>query len=139
MKIQEIIKKRRCGRTRINYVNELYGDINELLKLNGLSPEKESLIEIGYKQAKQIVVSLLNYGVAYKEEFMSTQLANEYADFLFEDLDELQSKCFTNGEWNKYYDTNGFGFNNLTNATFDGGVLVTTNDLHFCFWIEEED
>ena len=139
MKIQEIINKRRYGRIRINYVNELYSDINELLKLNGLLPEKENLIEIEYKQAKQIVVSLLNYGVAYKEEFMSIELANKYANFLFEDLDEINNKCFTNGEWNKYYETNDFGFNNLTESTFDGGVLVTTNNLHFCFWIEEED
>jgi hypothetical protein len=127
MKISEIINRRRYGRTRINYINELFNDINELLKINGLFPEKENLIEIEYNQAKQIVISLLNYGVAYKEEFMSTQLANEYANFLFEDLDETKYKCFTNGQWNKYYETNGFGFNNLTDATFDGGVLVTTN------------
>jgi len=139
MKIQEIINKRRYGRTRINYTNELYNDINELLKLNGLLPEKENLIEIDYTQAKQIVISLLNYGVAYKEAFMSTELAKEYTNFLFEDLEEVNSKCFTNGEWNKYYETNGFGWNSLTKSTFDGGVLVTTDNLHFCFWIEGED
>jgi len=139
MKIQEIINKRRYGRTRINYTNERFSDVDELLKINGLLPEKENLIEIDYSQAKLIVESLLNYGVAYKEEFMSTELAKEYTTFLFEDLKEVNSKCFTNGEWNKYHGTNGFGWNSLTKSTFDGGVLVTTDTLHFCFWIEEEN
>lgn len=139
MNIPEIIKKRRYGRTRINYSNELYSNLNELLKLNGLFPEKDDLYKIDYKQAKNIVNSLLNYGVAYKEEFMSIQDAEEYTNYLFQYLDEEDCECFTNGEWDKYYKSNGFGFNNMTDSTLDGGVIVTSNDLHFCFWIEEED
>lgn len=139
MNIQEIIHKRRYGRTRINYSNELYENLNELLILNGLKAEQEGLIQINFKQAMKIVSSLLNYGVAYKEEYMSIETAEKYTKHLFEGFNEQNCKCFTNGEWDKYYESDGFGFHGLTDSTIDGGVLISSKDLHFCFWIEEED
>lgn len=139
MNITEIINKRRYGRIRINYTNELYKDLNELLRLNGLQTENEGLIEIDLKHAKKIVSILLNFGLAYKEEFMPLEVAESYSNYLFAGFDDKHCKCYTNGEWDKFHESNEFGFYNLTDATIDAGVLVSSNDLHFCFWIEEED
>lgn len=139
MKIPEIIYRRRYGRTRINFSNEWYDDLNELLVLNGLIPEKERLKNIEYSQAKNIVTFLLNRGVAYDEEFMPLEDAEKYTNYLFEDLAKDNCDCYTNGEWDKYRESNGFSWNNMTESTFDGGVLITSKYLHLCFWIEEED
>ncbi|MFT4761458.1 MAG: hypothetical protein ACI9XO_003658 [Paraglaciecola sp.] len=139
MRVSEILNRRRYGRTRINYINEWYGDLNELLALNGLVAEKERLKKVEFSQAMNIVTFLLNRGVAYDEEFMPLKDAAKYTKFLFEDLIADKCECYTNGDWDKYNETNGFGFHNMTESTFDGGVLVTSQYLHFCFWIEEED
>jgi hypothetical protein len=113
--------------------------MNELLKLNGLAPNKENLIRIEYQQAKKIVRSLLNFGVAYDEEYMPIQDAEEYTNYLFQNFVEENCECFANGEWDRYHESNGFGWNSMTESTFDGGVIITSSNLHFCFWIEEED
>ena len=102
MKIPEIINRLRYGRTRINYINEWYEDLNELLLVNGLIPKKERLHKIKSTHAKKIVAFLLNRGVAYDEEFMPLEDVEKYTTFLFEDLLEDNCECFANGDWDKY-------------------------------------
>ncbi|MEO1419220.1 MAG: hypothetical protein AAFW00_28460 [Bacteroidota bacterium] len=140
MNIQEIIKRRSYGRTRIHYSNELIYDLDDLLKLNGLLPNKDDLLPIEFQKVKKIVSTLLNKGLAYPEEYMPIHEANEYSEYLLQGFKEMECQCFCNGAWDEYHKpSNGFGWNHMTNSTFDAGVIITSNDLHFCFWVEEED
>ena len=126
-------------RTRINYCSEYVYGLKELLGLFGLIQEEERLQEVTYSHAKNILRSLLNRGIAYNEEFMTLEQAENYTNYLLEDFAENNCKCFSNGEWDKYRKTNHFGYNSMTKCTFDGGLIVTSTSYHFCFWVEEED
>ena len=139
MTIPEIIKKKGSARTRINYQDGWYKELNQLLKLNDLFPEKESLIEITLKEAKEIVRILLQKRIAFSVEMMSFKEASEYTNLLFSGINETECRCFTNGRWMDYKQSCSFGFNAFTDSTFDGGVLISSRDTNFCFWIEEED
>ncbi len=50
-----------------------------------------------------------------------------------------QARFFSNGHWHEYARSNAFGWNGISQATFDGGVIGMNDEVAFIVWVEEED
>lgn len=50
-----------------------------------------------------------------------------------------QAQFFSNGRWHEYTRSNGFGWNGISDATFDAGVIGLNGQVAFIAWVEEED
>ncbi len=139
MTIPDIIIARNCGLVRITYSGD---SVN--IKANhypefGLKGGFKDLLEIDFDKAKSIVAALLYKDLAYNSERMSLERAESYTEFLFDPFSEKDCLCYTNGNWNEYHDSTSGIWTPMTEATFDGGVIISSLGLSLCFWVEDED
>lgn len=49
------------------------------------------------------------------------------------------ARFFSNGRWQEYLRTNPFGWNGISDATFDAGLIGLNSEVAFIGWVEEED
>jgi hypothetical protein len=67
----------------------------------------------------------------------AAQLAAEFIESQLPD-----TRFFVNADWTAYfYDakSTGFSWANLTDATFDAGVVAISDRFASCVWAEDED
>ncbi len=66
------------------------------------------------------------------------QLAHEFVA-----SHETEAKFLINADWSEYFAPRqgpyGFGWNNLTESTFDAGVVAVGQRYASCVWVEDED
>lgn len=59
---------------------------------------------------------------------------------LVDTCSENDTKYYTNGSWIDYFDNSGhFSWNSLTDATFDGGVILVNSNYSVAIWAQAED
>lgn len=100
----------------------------------------EKWLEIKRPDAERLLTSILHKDMAYNYECMEISLARAAARSFFDQFAPT-AKFFTNAEWRTgsggLVEVNSW--NNITDATFDAGI-VALDDLNIgIVWIEDED
>ncbi len=139
MNIAKIIAKRNCGQVRLNYCTNYDYSLDELLTGFDLKANQAALTEINAKEAVDIITALLWKGLAYNSEIMPLAEAQGYANELVESFAQIGNRFFTNAEWQKYHEASAFSYHSFTDATIDGGIMVTNANSAMVFWVEDED
>lgn len=89
--------------------------------------------------AVAILTQLLHKDMAYGSEIMPIEDARNLASN-FISLFDPESKYYSNSTWNKNeYGKNISGWNPLTEATFDSGIIVVDKNKIGIAWFEDED
>jgi hypothetical protein len=102
--------------------------------------DKRLFHEIDNKDAAvAILAHLLHKDMAYGSEIMPIENANKLATSFVAAFDE-GSQYYSNSIWNKNeYRENISGFNPVTEATFDSGIIVVDKNKIGIAWCEEEE
>ncbi|MFN8666869.1 MAG: hypothetical protein U0164_06650 [Gemmatimonadaceae bacterium] len=112
----------------------------------GLRPLGDGWLEISDTDAEVIATGVLHRDLAYGAEIMPLAQAAELASDLFA-LVPLPMTCFTNGEWADALgdaDDAGealesVGFDPISDATLDAGVVCVGEEVTLLLWVEDED
>lgn len=136
----ELIYNRHVGFVRFacvsNYPNY---DFKETLIRLGLFPKPDNLTEINKAQAEVSVAVLMWRDLAYNDESMHLDEANKIAREFVEFYATKDSKFYSNGDWHLYHQEESSQWSPMTDATFDGGVVIVSPSTAICFWVEDED
>lgn len=127
----------RCSSMRV------WGAVNvgPVFSAFGLHSKPDVLLEVTAEKAQLILAAILSRDLAYKSEAMSRSRADELAQE-FISTQEPRAKFFSNADWSQYFDRprpSSFTWDNLTESTFDAGVLAIGEQLASCVWVEDED
>jgi hypothetical protein len=134
---EEIAAARRCGKVRCGIRSEPAASVIELAGAFGLMPDADYYREIDRKMARLVLARLIGRDMAYDKEVVPSGLAKELASRFIAQFDPA-ARYFTNGEWHRP-DAGSLGWEAVTSATFDGGVLVLAASSSGCLWVEDED
>lgn len=107
----------------------------------GLKPIGDSWREIDRERAILILQSLLERDLAYNSDVDSASIAEEWSRQFVQEFSD-GSRFFTNGEWHEGNPTNGKPVGvwaQVTESTFDAGILVLHDHRVGVFWLEDED
>lgn len=142
MWMRDIALERDAGMIHCASVN-LWGvpSLAQVLMMLGLPEKPEALEEVSGEKARAILEAVLAHDMAYKSEAMPRNRAAQLAsEFIESQLPE--TRFFVNADWTVYfYDakSKGFSWTNLTDATFDAGVVAISDRFASCIWAEDED
>lgn len=107
----------------------------------GLPEKSEALEDVSSDKAQNVLEAVLARNMAYKYDAMPRDRAAQLAkEFIESQLPN--TRFFVNGDWTIYLDGSQsavFSWNNLTDATFDAGVVAVSDQLAMCIWVEDED
>lgn len=143
MAVTEMVQARKCG--CINF-HAIYGypvDLNRVLLMCYLKPEADKLLEIGRKDAIEVLTGWLHCDAAYGKELMTLDFARELAEKFVREFADETSRFFTNGRCENGKPPQQH-WHPFTESVFDGGVLIesgkgTFTPQHICIWFEDED
>jgi hypothetical protein len=113
--------------------------MQHLLKSMSLAPEPEGLKEIDTSTAEKIIEAILWKDLAYGAEIMPKEQASKYALWFVEQYSSQECKLYTNGDWVNYHQKSSNGWHPLTDATFDGGIIIVHPQYAICIWVQDED
>jgi hypothetical protein len=139
MKLKELVTLRRAGILRIQVQRNYDYDLKIILKNLGLVQEPESLLKITSAQAIATVETILWKDLAYNSELMPRATAREHAEYFVNEFTDDNTSTYSNGDWPEYHQRSSSGWNPMTSATFDAGVIVIHKDYVACLWVEDED
>lgn len=108
----------------------------------GLADSSDCYREIDAAEATKVLESVLHKDMAYDLEIMPLQLAEELSAQFIAEFSEINARFFTNGFWGRlprYSSGVGPGWNPVTSATFDAGVIVVADQKVGCVWCLDED
>jgi hypothetical protein len=138
--LNQLFKLRDCGVLRVNTISHWNRPLDDALTQLGLLRTQAHLTEIPWTLAKQIITKILWKDLAYNVELMPKKTASHYTEQLMVMLYSEDCKLYTNGEWAKDGEDITLSiWNQLTDATFDSGVLFVSPHACSCVWVEDED
>lgn len=143
MWFHDIPAEREAGYVRCASTN-VWGEpqLGALMSVFGLAPEPSFLREVPGDKAAQVLAAVLHQDMAYKCEVMPLARAEELA-YQFLASQEPGATFYINADWSAYFSPNpgpfSFGWNPLTESTFDAGVLAISRRYASCIWVEDED
>lgn len=115
-------------------------DLSGILQAFGLHDLPQDLKVIDSERARLVLRSLLWKDLAYHAECMAESTAIEFADRIVTEFVTPAGKIFTNStDWEGYHTASVASFNPMTDATFNGGVIVVEPEYAVCVWVEDED
>jgi len=107
----------------------------------GLSSDAKCYLEIDAELARTILANILHRDQAYHSQIMSLERAEELASQFMQEFGRPPCRFFTN--WNFEQRADGLLYMtwgwDVTDATFNTGVLVLGLQKSACVWIEDED
>jgi hypothetical protein len=136
--VKEIIAARRCGFVHCGLSTEGSDSISELATEFGLSGDPKIYCEIDRQAARSLIYLVLEKDLAYGGGAMPRHEANRLTDAFLAQFD-MTSRFYTNGTFHEVAAGNGATWSPATDATFDTGVLVLSDALSGCLWVEDED
>lgn len=140
MNIRDILKKRNCGFLNIQCVNYYNEGLRQLLPRLGLAAKPDALTEISREIAEKTIKTVLWHDLAYGGELMPEHEAKQFAQQFIDELANADSIFYTNSLWSEV-DGKPFlnSWSELTEATFDAGVLILNHDYAAVLWVQDED
>jgi hypothetical protein len=113
--------------------------LSQVLLQLGFPNRPEALKEVGREKAQEILVAILSRDLAYRAEAMPRNRAEQLALEFIESQGD--AKFYSNGDWSAYVFGGGstFSWSELTDATFDAGVISVSQELACSVWVEDED
>ena len=132
----EIHAARTDGVVRCGYSTR--SDPMELAAEFGLAADPARYREIDAATARRLVEIILHRDLAYDAEIMPAGRAAALADRFLSSFGTEGVRYFTNGTCAEH-DGRNWGWNRVTSATFDTGVLVVGPRRCGCLWVEDED
>ncbi len=141
--IRELLKLRDCGILKIAIVSTYEETLSENLKKIGLVDNAELLAIISLDMAREVIARILWKDLSYSCEIMPKNKAYEFADNILNEYYTGQCTIFSNSTWEECETENLnprlMGYNPMTNATFDSGIIIKHPNYCFCIWVEDED
>ncbi|WP_192311768.1 hypothetical protein [Pseudoxanthomonas sp. PXM02] len=107
----------------------------------GLFPERAHYFEIDAAEAQAVLVAVLSRDMAYGINLVPPDEAQALAAAFVGQFAKESAGYYTNGDYGKPKTTSGVGpgWNPVTDATFDTGVLVVSPSRIACAWFMDED
>ncbi|MFO0797040.1 MAG: hypothetical protein U0804_06150 [Gemmataceae bacterium] len=109
----------------------------------GLAPDADRYREIDAATARRLIELVLHRDLAYRYELMPAARAVDLADRFLAPFGTDGVRYFTNAMFDEkaepMFTLSSFGWNPVTAATFDTGVLVVGPRRCGCLWVEDED
>lgn len=138
---EKIHKSRDSGILKTAMVSSPQKTLSKTLGKIGLSSDEELLNVINRELARDIVASILWKDLAYDVELMPKNKAYEFTDKILAEYYTDECTIFSNSKWERNDIGNIIlsGFNPMTNATFDSGIIIKHPSYFFCIWVEDED
>jgi hypothetical protein len=95
--------------------------------------------ELGRDDAESIAAAVLSHDLAYRSELMDAARAKDYAERFLALFDD--AKYYTNGDLGPVHAQGGgtAGWDPITGATFDTGVVVVGTNRVGILWVQDED
>ncbi|BAH40501.1 MAG TPA: hypothetical protein DGD08_04585 [Gemmatimonas aurantiaca] len=116
--------------------------VDQVVQGHGFRGIASEWIEVSAADAHAIVTTLLHRDLAYGTKLMSLAAASDLATPMFDAVPEPHT-YFTNGDWTMNPSGNGeatlHGWNPISDATFDSGVVCLGDGRAAVFWIQDED
>ena len=140
--ILALLKDRPTGRTSIRFVQRCGKVVPDVLKDLGLNESGGELRIIDLLTAKSILREIFQHDLQYWGEVMPQELATEHAENIISLIYRENSQIYTNGPWEELQvlrHSTGYSFSNLTDSTFDAGIVVISDDYAAAVLVEEED
>jgi hypothetical protein len=137
--IEQIKNKRDVGIVRSHEIEVETFRWNEILTKLELIPDEKRLIKIDRDEAIEILKVLLSKDMAYKSEIMKIEESSALSQNVIDSYSSDDTEYFTNGHWNEREKNNGFTWNPMTEATFDGGIIIKRAQKVISIWFEDED
>lgn len=143
MVVFEAIVAARAG-ARCGFSSLPAPSVSELAREFGLFDGDACYKEIDQESARRLVEAVLWRDMAYNSELMPRAQAQQLASQFLANFDS-SARYFSNGTWHEEGNTftggsgSGIGWDPVTSATFDTGVLVIGPDRSGCLWVEDED
>jgi hypothetical protein len=134
---EEVKAARQCGRVRCGVRLESAASVSDLATAFGLLSEADYYREIDRETAWLVLTRLIGRDMAYDNEVVPSAVAKNLAGRFIAQFDP-PARYFTNGEWHQS-GAASLGWEAVTGATFDGGVLVLAANSSGCLWVEDED
>lgn len=143
-----IIKRRSVGKTTCATIplgrqGPDFAIADRAVQAHGFKTLGDAWLEISAHDAHAIATSLLHRDLAYGDEIMPLSEASELAtEFL--DLAPEPISYFSNGEWASALTDDGsletsIGWDPISDAAFDAGVVCVGDGTTAILWIEDED
>jgi len=115
----------------------------------GLRALGDAWLEISERDAECIATGVLHRDLAHSAEIMPLAEAAELAGSLLA-LVEPPMRCFTNGDWAEAFGDDlespeplesleSVGFDPISEATLDAGVVCVGEGVTVVLWVEDED
>jgi hypothetical protein len=112
----------------------------------GLRALGEGWLEISESDAEAIATGVLHRDLAHGAEMMPLPAAAELAGELLA-LVTPPVRCFTNGEWAEAFGDDAasleplesVGFDPISDATLDAGIVCVGEGVTVLLWVEDED
>ncbi len=132
---------RRCGVVHCGVSARPSPTLVELATEFGLAPDPASYTEIDAAAARRLAELVLGRDLAYNVEIMAAARAAELTGRFLAQFGEQGVRFFTNGTFHEVSDPerSGAGWNPVTAATIDTGVLILGPLRSGCLWVEDED
>ncbi|MGV3707777.1 MAG: hypothetical protein ACO1Q7_02980 [Gemmatimonas sp.] len=143
--IKEILESRKAGHTICVVVEapsteDAIDAADQIVKAQGLQGIADGWIEISANDAHAIVATLLHRDLAYGAELMTFSRASDLSTALLDSVAEPH-RYFTNGDWavGDEGEATFNGWNPISDATFDSGIVCIGDGHAALFWVQDED
>ncbi len=143
--LADAIRLRDVGYLRICFVRHYNEPLAEILRRCGLNtehwpdPAQPPLHAVDFAKAQAIIAQLLRQDLAYGSETAAAPQAQALAAQLLAPFAVAGSVFYTNGIWGEDVSQGPQQWCEMTDATFDGGVIAVAPQLAVCIWVEDED
>lgn len=134
--MDDILAERDCGVVHCGVSRFAHKDVLELAREFGLHDDPSAFAPVTASNAVALVASILHEDMAYSQPMMAAERAKKLAEQFLGQFG-AEARFFSNG-WTGW-DDGSTGWNPVTDATFDTGILVIGSDRSGCIWVEDED
>lgn len=148
--IEQILRLRDAGHTTCAIVNassqpsakdDATDVADRIVQAHGFQGITDGWIEISANDAHAIITALLHRDLAYGAELMPMATASDLSTQLLDGVPEPH-RYFTNGEWTVSEsgdEATLHGWNPISDASFDSGVVCLGDGRAALFWVQDED
>lgn len=149
--VEAILARRTAGRVSCALVSHAKAaaptDLADLaVQSVALRPLGDAWQEISENDAELIATGVLHRDLAHGAEIMPLDEASEFASSLLA-LVPQPMHCFTNGDWAEAFGDDlespelleSVGFDPISDATIDAGIVCVGDGVTVVLWVEDED
>ena len=129
----------------LKVLSERYESPDQFCKAHNFTEIGDGWRKLSKIEAHKVLFALLIRDMAYKSPRLSKEQTKEVIDEFFSSF-SVSALYFTNGNWEEGTTSSkdgrisyGPSWTPLTQATFDGGVLVLDEHKSGIIWLEDED